>query len=185
MTASAFNFDLGAPACVAGLLVAGIVCLRDHRAAKDVAKEISWSVIPLVAGLFVIVEAVNGAGALHATVKALQTMKSWTPLSAAFSSAFGIALISNVMNNLPSGLIIGAAVQAAGATAPLRHAVLIGVALGPNLSVAGSLATILWLIAIRREGEEIGFWEFFRWGVLIMPPALLLAVLSMLISPQG
>jgi arsenical pump membrane protein len=61
---------------------------------------------------------------------------------------------------------------------------LIGVDLGPNLSVSGSLATILWLIAIRREGEEIEFWEFLRWGVLVMPPALLLAVLAMLISPQ-
>ncbi len=184
MTASALNLDLGAPACVAGLLVAAVVSLRDHRTAEDISKEISWSVIPLVAGLFVIVEALNGAGALHATVKALQAMKTWTPLTAACSSAFGIALISNVMNNLPSGLISGAAVQAAGATGPLRHAVLIGIDLGPNLSVTGSLATILWLIAIRREGEEIGFWKFLRWGALVMPPALLLAVLTVLISPQ-
>jgi Na+/H+ antiporter NhaD/arsenite permease-like protein len=44
--------------------------------AKDIAKEISWSVIPLVAGLSVIVEALNGAGALHAAVNALQEMKT-------------------------------------------------------------------------------------------------------------
>ena len=185
MTASALNLDLGAPACVAGLLVAGIVSLRDHSTAKDIAKEISWSVIPLVAGLFVIVEALNGAGALHATVKAIQVMKTWTPLNAAFSSAFGVALISNLMNNLPSGLISGAAVQAAGASGPLRHAVLIGVDLGPNLSITGSLATILWLIAIRREGQQIGFWKFLRWGVLVMPPALVLAVLAILIGPRS
>lgn len=184
MTASALNVDLGAPACVAGLLVAGAVSLRDHRAAKDIAKEISWSVIPLVAGLFVIVEGLNGAGALQAAVKALQEMKTWPPLSAALTSAFGVAFISNAMNNLPSGLISGAAVKAAGATGALRHAVLIGVDLGPNLSVTGSLATILWLIAIRREGEEIGFWKFLKWGALIMPPALALAVLATLLSPQ-
>jgi arsenical pump membrane protein len=184
MTASAFNVDLGAPACVAGLLVAGAVFLRDPRAAKAIAKEISWSVIPLVAGLFVIVEGLNGAGALHAAVNALQEMKSWPPLSAALSSAFGVAFISNAMNNLPSGLISGAAVKVAGAAGPLRHAVLIGVDLGPNLSVTGSLATILWLIAIRREGEEVGFWQFLRWGALIMPPALALAVLVTLLGPQ-
>ncbi len=184
MTASAFNLDLGAPACLAGLLVATAVFVRDRRAAKDIAKEISWSVIPLVAGLFVIVEGLNGAGALHAAVKALQEMKTWPPLSAAFSSAFGVAFISNAMNNLPSGLIVGAAVKAAGATGPLRHAVLIGVDLGPNLSITGSLATIMWLIAIRREGEEIGFWKFLRWGALIMPPALALAVFATLLIPQ-
>ncbi len=184
MTASALNLDLGAPACVAGVLVAAAVSLREHRAAKDIVKEISWSVIPLVAGLFVIVEALNGAGALHAAVDVLEEMKTWPPLSAALSSAFGVAFISNAMNNLPSGLISGAAVKAAGATDPLWHAVLIGVDLGPNLSITGSLATLLWLIAIRREGEEIGFWRFLKWGALIMPPALALAVLASLLSPH-
>ncbi len=185
MTASALNLNLGAPACIAGLLVAAVVSLRDRRVPRDIAREISWGVVPLVAGLFVIVEALNSAGALQAAVSALQGMKSWPPLNAALSSAFGIAFISNVMNNLPSGLIGGTAVKLAEATAPLRHAVLIGVDLGPNLSVTGSLATILWLIAIRREGEEVGFWKFLRWGVLVMPPALALAILTTLIGPQS
>lgn len=184
MTASALNADLGAPTCIAGLLVAGVVCIRDRRAAADILRQVSWSVIPLVAGLFVIVEALNGAGALHATVSALQQMKNWPPIASAFSSAFGIALISNLMNNLPIGLIGGAAVQAAGATGPLRHAVLIGVDLGPNLSITGSLATILWLIAIRREGQEIGFWRFLGWGALAMPPVLGLTILALLITSK-
>ena len=64
MTASTFNFDLGAPACAAGVLVAAMISIRDHATPKDIAKEISWSVLPLVAGLFVIVEAINGAGGL-------------------------------------------------------------------------------------------------------------------------
>ncbi len=183
MTASALNFDLGAPTCAAGLLVVAGVSIRDHATPKDVAKEISWSVLPLVAGLFVIVEAMNSAGALDLATRALQQMKAWQPLRAALSSGFGIALISNLMNNLPSGLISGAAVKAAGATGPLRNAVLIGVDLGPNLSVTGSLATILWLIALRRENQEVGFWKFLRYGALVMPPALALAILAVLLSP--
>jgi len=184
MIASAFNFDLGAPACVVGLLVATVLSIRDHGVPRDIAKEIAWSVIPLVGGLFVIVEGLNGTGVLQASVHLLKQMKTWPPVSAAFSSGFGIALVSNVINNLPSGLIGGTAVRAAGATGPLRHAVLIGVDLGPNLSVSGSLATILWLIAIRREGEEIGFWKFLKWGAFVMPPALALAVLAVLMSAQ-
>ncbi len=90
-------------------------------------------------------------------------------------------VISNMMNNLPSGLISGAAVRAAGASGPLRDAVLIGVDLGPNLSITGSLATILWLIAIRREGQEVGFWKFLKFGALVMPPALALAILATLL----
>jgi arsenical pump membrane protein len=183
MTASALHADLGAPACAAGLLVAAGVSLRDRETPKHIAKDISWSVLPLVAGLFVIVEAMNAGGALSAAVRALHEMKSWPPLAAAFSSGFGIALISNLMNNLPSGLISGSAVRAAGVTGALRNAVLIGVDLGPNLSITGSLATILWLIAIRREGQEVGFWKFLKWGVVVMPPALALAILAALLSP--
>jgi arsenical pump membrane protein len=177
LTASALNLDLGAPACIAGVLVAAAVTLRDHSTPKDILKEISWSVLPLVAGLFVIVEALNQAGASSAAVAALHQMKTWPPLTATLSSGFGIALLSNLMNNLPSGLIAGAAVKSANASATLRNAILIGVDLGPNLSVTGSLATILWLIAIRRENQQISFWQFLKWGALVMPPALALALL--------
>jgi arsenical pump membrane protein len=184
MTASALHLDLGAPACAAGIMVAAGVSIRDHGTWKDLGKEIAWSVLPLVAGLFVIVEAIKGVGALSAAVHALEEMKTWRPMQAAFSSGFGVALISNLMNNLPSALISGAAVKAAGATGALRDAVLIGVDAGPNLSVTGSLATILWLIAMRREGQQIGFWKFLKWGAVVMPPALTLAILALLLNPQ-
>ncbi len=180
MCASALGKSLGLPASAAAILVAIVIVLRDRRAFWDIIREISWSVIPLVAGLFVVVEAINGAGAQHLVVQALQHMKSWSSASAGLSSAFGLALVSNLMNNLPSGLISGNAVRVAGATGVLRDSVLIGVDLGPNLSVTGSLATILWLIAIRREGQRVGFWKFLRYGALVMPPALALAVLALL-----
>ena len=53
---------------------------------------------------------------------------------------------------------------------------LIGVDVGPNLSVTGSLATILWLTALRREGLHVGAWQFLKLGALVMPPALVLAI---------
>ena len=60
----------------------------------------------------------------------------------------------------------------------VRSAVLIGVDLGPNLSVTGSLATILWLTALRRDGESVSAWTFLKLGALVMPPALLLAIVG-------
>jgi arsenical pump membrane protein len=54
--------------------------------------------------------------------------------------------------------------------------VLIGVDLGPNLSVTGSLATILWLIALRKEKLDVSFWNFLRVGMVAMPVALLASV---------
>jgi arsenical pump membrane protein len=58
----------------------------------------------------------------------------------------------------------------------VARAILIGVDLGPNLSVTGSLATILWLTALRREGHKVEAGTFFKIGLLVMLPALLLAI---------
>jgi arsenical pump membrane protein len=63
-------------------------------------------------------------------------------------------------------------------TGALRNAILVGIDLGPNLSVTGSLATILWLIAIRRENLHVSAWTFLKAGMIVMPPALLLATLA-------
>ncbi len=58
----------------------------------------------------------------------------------------------------------------------------IGVDLGPNLSATGSLATILWLVALRREGLHISAKELLRAGVVAMPPALVLAIGALLLA---
>ena len=67
----------------------------------------------------------------------------------------------------------------------IRNAVLIGVDLGPNLSVTGSLATILWLVALRREGEDVSFFQFLRYGLLAMPIALALAITALALSAHN
>jgi arsenical pump membrane protein len=158
------------------LLVALAVSLGDHATWKHIATGVAWSVLPLVAGLFVIVEALDQAGALHNAVTALQTMQHWPPQLGRLTAGFSIAIVSNLMNNLPSGLITASAVRSAHTVDTLRNAVLVGVDLGPNLSVTGSLATILWLIAIRRDGLHVNFWDFLKWGALVMPPALLFSL---------
>ena len=82
-------------------------------------------------------------------------------------------LLCNLINNLPLGLIAGAVADAAQLTPQVMGALLVGVDLGPNLSVTGSLATILWLVALRREGRTVSAWKFLKLGSLVMPPALL------------
>ena len=62
---------------------------------------------------------------------------------------------------------------------PSRY--LIGIDLGPNLSITGSLATILWLTVIRREGEDVNVWRFLKVGSIVMPPALALALAARLL----
>jgi arsenical pump membrane protein len=87
-----------------------------------------------------------------------------------------LAFGCNLVNNLPAGLLTGRVMEVANAPEQVRGAVLIGVDLGPNLSVTGSLATILWLAALRRDGHSVDAWTFLKLGALVMPPALVLAL---------
>ena len=70
----------------------------------------------------------------------------------------------------------GSTLQVAHAKALLASVVLIGVDLGPNLSISGSLATILWLIALRKEKLNVSFWSFLKLGAIAMPVALLVSL---------
>ena len=85
------------------------------------------------------------------------------------------------MNNLPVGLIVGSVAASDQLPSQVIGAMLVGVDLGPNLSVTGSLATILWLVALRRERLEVGTWSFLRLGIFVMPPALVLWLISMIL----
>jgi arsenical pump membrane protein len=177
IVSSALGLSLGLPTCVAAFLATGLVAWSDRGMVPRIARRISWSVLPLVAGLFVIVESLQGAGLLKIGVTGLRDLAQLSGATARTAAAFPVAFLSNAMNNLPVALMSGAAVQHGKGSSVLVHAVLIGVDLGPNLSVTGSLATILWLIALRREGVEITAWNFFKVGIVAMPVALIASLL--------
>lgn len=179
LAASAWNIPLGLPTAVTGVVISGFVLLRARKTPLTIVKGISWSVLPLVARLFVIVEGLNKTGLIRVLAQLLKDATARSVSGAAWKSGVGIALLSNLMNNLPSGLVAADAVQAGHVPEIVRSAVLIGVDVGPNLSVTGSLATILWLVALRRENQSISGLAFLKLGAVIMLPALLAAIASL------
>jgi arsenical pump membrane protein len=183
LAASALDVQLGLPTFIMGMLTVAIVVWRERRSPWPTIKGVSWSVLALVAGLFVLVQALTATGVIAALAGVMREAARRAPGSAAWVCGGLIAVISNLMNNLPAGLIASSAVSEASPPQTLVDALLIGVDLGPNLSVTGSLATILWLTALRREGEHVGFWRFLKVGLLVMPPALGLALVARLILP--
>ena len=177
LAASGLGWPLGAPTCAVGVLAVLMVTLRDRRAALTVVRGVYWSIVPLVAGLFMIVEALNRGGLLEMAERGLRWAAGLPSVTGKLATGFAVALLSNGMNNLPVGLAGGSALRHAQLGSAIQHAVLVGVDLGPNLSVTGSLATILWLIALRREGVEITAVEFLKAGMIAMPIALLASLL--------
>jgi arsenical pump membrane protein len=176
LVSSGLNIQLGLPTFLAGLATTLLVLTRSRCGPLAVVKDISWGVLPLVAGLFVLVEALEKTGVTRAGADLLQTLVQHSATLAAWVSGVILAAGCNLVNNLPAGLLAGRVVALATVPDQVRSAVLIGVDLGPNLSVTGSLATILWLIALRREGQGVSAWNFLKLGALVMPPALLLAL---------
>ncbi|PQV43940.1 arsenic transporter [Paraburkholderia sp. BL21I4N1] len=181
LTVSAFDIPLGWPTATLGALTAMVVLIQERKSPLPMIREISWSVLPLVAALFVLVEMLDHTGVIAALATLLQRAPPNGELATAASAGGVIALASNLMNNLPAGLIASSTVMQAQGSRLVTDALLIGVDLGPNLSITGSLATILWLNAIRREGEDVGFMTFLKVGAVVMLPTLALTLFARIV----
>lgn len=179
LISSAFDIQLGLPTAITGIITSAIVIIRSRKNPLIVIKGVSWAVLPLVAGLFVIVEALNHTGLTQQLTAKLQGGISGSVTETAWLSGGLVAIVCNLMNNLPAGLIAGNVIQAGHVPGVVKSAILIGVDLGPNLSITGSLATILWLVALRREGQNISAWTFLKLGSIIMTAALIAALAAL------
>jgi arsenical pump membrane protein len=123
--------------------------------------------------MFLVVRAVENLGLTQAFGRALVRLGGDSPLRATMLTAGGTALGSNLINNVPMTLIMISA-QSAIQTSGRGHtsqvyAIIFGADLGPNLTTVGSLATMLWLLALRRKGVDISTLEYFKLGIAVVP----------------
>ncbi len=177
LLAAAFGLSVGPVALVAALIALGIVSLVDHKAPMNITKHLAWQIVPLVAGLFILVEGLDRSGALTAA-RELFAWAASTPWPwGALGLSGVITIASNALNNLPVGLAAGYALTGAHLSPHIEQAAVVAVDLGPNLSVTGSLASLLWLIVLRRAEINVSAWQFFRYGIAVTIPALAAAVL--------
>ncbi|MDP9109488.1 MAG: SLC13 family permease, partial [Pseudomonadota bacterium] len=163
-----------------GLAVFAALCLRRRRVLMSCLREISWSMLLLVAGLFVLVEALQQSGVVALLSRALHNWIVQTPDRAAWYAAGAATLAGNLANNLPVGLLTGAVVGVAQPPQPVTSALLVAVDLGPNWSVTGSLATMLWLAALRREKVSVSALDFLKVGTVVTLPTLIATLWSLL-----
>ena len=139
LTASALNKDLGLPTCLAALGVTAAVSIKERSNPLKLVKEVSWATLLLVAGLFIMVNAIENQGALQYTLAALHRLQAMRPAAGALVAGLVVGIANNLLNNLPLGLVTGHTLEVAHVKGVMAHAVLIGVDLGPNLSVTARL----------------------------------------------
>ncbi len=179
--ASALKSSLGLPTFLASTAVTAVVAIQSRCNPIRLVQKVSWSILPLVAALFVIVEAVKSAGALYLLQNIFESLLHLPQSRAALALGMTVGIGTDIVNNLPLGLITGATLRTVPLQPMLAKVVLIAIDLGPNLSITGSLATILWLTAIRREGLDVSGWQFFKIGMIIMPVSLVFAIVAALL----
>jgi arsenical pump membrane protein len=182
LTASALDIQLGLPTFICGVVTAAAILLVSRQSPWPVVQGVSWGVLPLVGGLFVMVEGLSRAGAIGQLSAWLHQGVASSPGGTAWAAGLITAVADNIANNLPVGLVAGSVAASDHLPQEVIRAILIGVDLGPNISVTGSLATILWLTALRREKIEVSAWQFLKIGLVATPPALIAALAAAILG---
>ena len=163
-------------AAAAGAAVLGVRALaRRHTTPAEIWRAAGVPFLAFVVALGIVVAAVTGNGLASALTR---VMPSGSTLLALLATAALAAALANVINNLPAVLVLLPLAAATGPGAVL--AVLIGTNIGPNLTYAGSLATLLWRRVLREHGQdEPDLGEFTRLGLLTVPAGLALATVAL------
>lgn len=180
--ASAFDLDLGAATFAGAIATLAVVLAVERKAPWEIARHVTWSILPLVAGLFVLVEGLRETGAIALLQTLLHEAAAQSASTTTWITGVVVALACNLLNNLPAAFIAGSVAAGTHADPRMVDAILVGVDLGPNLSVTGSLATILWLAALRRDGVSVQGRDFLRVGAIVMPFALVLALAAVVLA---
>lgn len=175
-----------AAACAAVLFA---VAARGHViSTRRVLREAPWQIVVFSLGMYLVVYGLRNAGLTDSLVTALNWLAGHGLWAASLGTGLIAALLSSVMNNLPSVLIGALSIHASDAQGVVREAMIyanvIGCDLGPKITPIGSLATLLWLHVLARKGVYIGWGYYFKVGLLLTVPVLLvtLAALALRLS---
>ncbi|WJM96125.1 arsenic transporter [Pseudomonas defluvii] len=167
--------------CAAVLL---LVSARGHTiSTRKVLKEAPWHIVIFSLGMYLVVYGLRNAGLTGQLATWLDTFARSGVWGAALGTGLLSAVLSSIMNNLPTVLIGALSIDASQATGVVKEAMVyanvIGSDLGPKITPIGSLATLLWLHVLERKGVHIGWGYYFKVGIVLTVPVLLLTLMAL------
>lgn len=142
-------------------------------------KAAPWQVVWFSIGLYVVVYGLKNGGLTTYLTGIITELQSMGNVYAVIGTGFISAILSSVMNNMPTIMVMDIAIAEAGNSA-LAYANIIGCNLGPKMTPIGSLATLLWLHVLAQKGVKIGWGEYMKVGLIVTPPVLLAALVGLL-----
>jgi arsenical pump membrane protein len=178
---------LGVPVsavAAAGAVLLLVIAGRGHVIETGkVLRGAPWQVVIFSLGMYLVVYGLRNAGLTNHLAALLDRTAQGGVWGAAFGTGIIAAILSSVMNNMPTVLVGALSIDAAHATGAIKGAMIyanvIGCDLGPKLTPIGSLATLLWLHVLGQKGIKIGWGYYFKVGVTLTVPVLLITLAAL------
>ncbi len=178
---------LGVPVSVVaavGAVLLLVVAARGHVIeTRKVVRGAPWQVVIFSLGMYLVVYGLRNAGLTNQLAALLDRAAQGSVWGAAFGTGIMAALLSSVMNNMPTVLVGALSIDANQATGAVKDAMIyanvIGCDLGPKITPIGSLATLLWLHVLGQKGIRIGWGYYFKVGVTLTIPVLLVTLAAL------
>ena len=181
--AERLHLPLSAVVAAAALLVGVVAARSGALSTRAVLRGAPWNVVVFSLAMYTVVYGLRGAGVTAVYGTWLAGMAAHGTLSAVMASGLSVAGLSAGLNNLPALLTAILGIQGSGVGGPLRQALVLGAVvgadIGPKLTPIGSLATLLWLHVLRGRGLNVGWGQYFRVGVVLTPPVLVIGLVAL------
>ncbi len=162
----------------------GAIALPDGRiSVPRILREAPWQIVLFSIGMYLVVYGLRNQGLTDELAGVFSTIGTNGVLITALGVGVIVAVLASLMNNMPTVLIASLAIGSAGATGLTQEAMIyanvIGSDLGPKITPIGSLATLLWLHVLDRKGIHIGWGQYFRVGIVLTIPVLLITLVAL------
>lgn len=184
-----FVFEpMGVPiSVIAGLgaaLLLAVATMGKKLPILPVVKNAPWQIVIFSLGMYLVVYGLKNAGLTDYLATLLQGLEQQGLLVATVGTGFLSAILSSVMNNMPTVLIQALAIDGAHITSPMIKeamvfANVIGCDLGPKITPIGSLATLLWLHVLATKNIQVSWGYYFKVGMILTIPVLLATLVAL------